>query len=137
VPSGCAEHPAFPVAGRFEHGADEGATFEVVALKPLFEQFEDRKKLFARRGGAPLDLLLEPLPRPQLLATLEERDDQVLLRRKVAIEGHLRHPSPRDDGVDANRANPLPAEELIRGIDQLFADYRRGPSRSHQYLIPI
>src|SRR5207237_7372227 len=68
---------------------DERAALEVLALKPLVEDGEDRQQAFAWVGGVLLDLGLEPLLGPELLASLQKGQDQVILGGEVPVEGHL------------------------------------------------
>ena len=85
--------------------------------EPLAEDVEDRQQPPGRGVGARLGLGLQPRARPALLAALEEREDELVLRREVAVERHLRRTRLGDDPVDAHRLGPVPAEELVRGLE--------------------
>ena len=116
--------------GDLEHHVDERAALEVLAREPLAEDVEDRQQPARRRVGAGLRLGLQPRARPALLATLEEREDELVLRREVAVERHLRRTGLGDDAIDPHRLGAVAAEEFVGGLeDPLTATGRcHGPS---------
>ncbi len=65
--------------------------FEVVTAEPCVEDVEDREEPIAGISRTPLDLGLKPLVRPELLAALEKREHEVVLRREVTVKRHSRH----------------------------------------------
>ena len=107
--------------GQLEHHVDERAALEALDREPLAERVEDRQQPAAGRGRAPLDLGLQPGARPELLAPLEERQDQLVLGGEVAVERHLRDAGLGDDPVDADGTRAVPAEQLIGGREDAFA----------------
>src|SRR5207302_7246213 len=82
---------------------------------------KDGKQALARRGGAALDLGLEPFVSPQLLPLLEESQYQVVLGAKMPVETHLGYAGSGDDGVHSDGADSLPAEQVVGGRQDLLA----------------
>ena len=77
-------------------------------------------KIASRRPagvGAGLGPGLQPRARPALLAAFEEREDELVLRREVAVERHLRRTRLGDDPVDPHRLGSVPAEEFVGGLE--------------------
>lgn len=66
--------------------------------------------------------------RPYLLASLEERENQIILRRNVLIQSHFRHAGTLDDRVHANSPHSMPAEEIVGCRYQPLASVARFPS---------
>jgi hypothetical protein len=119
-----------------EHHVDERAALEPLLGEPAGERVEDREQALGGRRAAALGLGLQPGARPQLVAALEEREDQVVLRGEVAVERHLRDAALGDDPVDADRARPVPAEQVVRRVEDPFACGRpsaRGRFRCHSH----
>ena len=71
----------------------------------------------------------DPLRRRRSIPPLEESsvplgqvgDDQIVLRREVPVQAHLRHAGSLDDRVDADGAHTLRIKELRRGVEYLLA----------------
>jgi hypothetical protein len=84
---------------------------------------------------------LHPLLRPALLSTLQERLDQIVLRREVAIQRGLRHPCLLDELIDAHVSDPALREELVRRIQEtllrLGPDLARLDLRSHARTVAL
>ena len=80
-------------------------------------QSSKTSKIASRRstgsGGADLDLGLEPVAGPALLAAGEEREDELVLRGEVPVERHLRDARRGDDRVHAHRADAVAGKELV------------------------
>src|SRR5262249_44242039 len=72
-----------------DHGGKERAALKVRLAEPLREHVEYGQQLIARSLAAAAALGLQPLARPQLLATAQEFENQVILGRKVPVERHL------------------------------------------------
>src|SRR5262245_26794280 len=53
--------------------------------------------------------------RPQLLATAQEFENQVILGREIPVERHLGGAGPGDDRIDTDRPDAFAAEEFVRG----------------------
>ena len=51
----------------------------------------------------------------------QERHDQLVLGREVAVQRHLRRARLGDDPVDADGARPVPAEQLVRRVEDALA----------------
>jgi hypothetical protein len=96
-----------------DHGREEGATLEVRLGEPVREDVEYRQQLLAGSLTAPGALGFQPIVCPKLLAPAQEFDNQVILRREIAVERHLRRPGPGDDGVHADGPDSFTAEKLI------------------------
>jgi hypothetical protein len=58
---------------------------------------------------------------PELLAAAQEFDNQVILRREIAVQRHLRRAGPGDDGIHPDRPDTFTAEQLVRGPAHAFA----------------
>src|SRR5207247_10644435 len=99
-----------------EKAIHEKAALEVVPPEPLIEDVEDRQQLLLGPRRSPFHLPLEPLPRPDPLAALEHREDELVLRPEVPVEGHLRHAGLGDDSIDADGANAVAGEEVVRRL---------------------
>lgn len=121
---------ARPIA-LLEQALDEEAALVVVAPEPLVEDIEDRKQALPARAPAMLDLLLEPSAAPDLFATLESREHELLLRGEVPVERHLRDPGFGDDPVDSHRLNAVTGEEIVRGAENPLPRGAHGPGRPH------
>ena len=95
-------------------------------------------KIASRRSRgssrARLDVGLEPLARPALLAQREEREHQLLLGAEVAVQRLPRHAGGLDDRVDADRLDAARREQLVGGLEDPLAgggcrwDGRRHPT---------
>ena len=110
-----------------EHHVDERAALEVGLRNQSSKHVEDGQQAVGRRGGARLDLGLQPAPGPPLVAALEEGQHERLLGAEVAVERHPRHAGPLDDGVDPDRADAAPREQVVGGVeDALPRVDRRG-----------
>src|SRR5581483_1312092 len=101
---------------QLEQHVDEGARLEVGAVEPLVEEVEDREQALSGRPAAAARLGLDPPARPALLAPLEEREHEVVLRGEVAVERRLGDGGPLDHLVDADVADAAPGEELVRRL---------------------
>jgi len=80
--------------------SNEGAGLEVVAAEPVVERVEDGEQLLLRGRAAAFGLGLDPIERPELLASLEKSDHQIVLRGVVPVEGGFCHPGALDHLVD-------------------------------------
>jgi hypothetical protein len=107
--------------GDLDHDVDEGAALEVLLAEPVRERVEDCEQALGRGAAAALGLRLQPGARPELLAPLEEGEDQVVLRGEVAVERHLRDAALGDDPVDPDRPGAVPAEQLVGGVQDPLA----------------
>src|SRR5262245_20478556 len=103
--------------GRLEQDVHERAAFEVVALEALVEQVEDREQRLLGRRAATARLLLDPVARPPSLTLLEEREDELVLRREVPVERRLRDGRTRNHFVDSDGSNAAVREELVRAVE--------------------
>ena len=74
-----------------------------------------------------LDLSLEPPPGPQLVATLEERQHEVLLGGEVAVHGLPGDARSLDDRVDPDRLNAPAREQLIGRLEQSLPRFAAAP----------
>ena len=104
-----------------EQDVDERAALEIVAPEPLVEHVEDREQLLAGLRCPPLDLGFQPVLGPQLLAALEEREHEVVLRREVPVQRQGATPARADDIVEPDRADSLLREQLVGGREDAFA----------------
>src|SRR6267378_7324325 len=105
-----------PLLVVLEQHFDERAALEIGSTEPLVEDIENSEQALGRCARAAFHLLLQPGPRPQLLATAEKGKDEVILGRIVAVQGHLRHARARADGVDSHCTDTVPGKELVRGL---------------------
>jgi hypothetical protein len=112
-----------------EQDVDERATFEGLVLEPLVEDVEDGEELVLGCLRAPLHLTLEPVLRPALLPHPQELDDELLLRREVAIERALRDARVLQDRVDPDRLQAVAGEEVVRRFQDSVA-HSECPGRS-------
>ena len=94
---------------------------KLAPAEPAVEHVEDGQQALGGVAGAALDLGDQPSLRPQLLAALEDGEDEVVLGAEVAVEGHLGHAGLVDDRVDADRADAVAAEEPVRGRQDALA----------------
>ena len=99
----------------------EEAALEVVPPEPLVEDVEDRQESLLGQVGPQLDLPLEPRPRPDLLAALEDRLDELVLGAEMPVERHLRHTGLGDDSIDTDAVDAVAGEELVRGLQDALA----------------
>jgi hypothetical protein len=113
VPDGCPVNRVLPVVN-FDHRGQECATFEVRLGEPLRKHVKDCQQPLAGSVTAALAFRLQPVPGPELLAAAQKVEDQVILGRKVPVEGHLRRAGPGGDRVHADRPHAFPAEQLVR-----------------------
>ena len=107
-----------------EQDVDERAALEVVFLEPLVEEVEDREQLLFRGLSAAPGLRLDPVPRPKLLALLQERQHEVVLGREVAVEGGLGDRGAPDHLVDADRSHAAPREQLVGAVENSLSSSR-------------
>src|SRR4030081_215560 len=98
-----------------EHDVDERAAFECGRPEPLVEDVEDREQLLPGIGTSLLYFSLKPASGPQLVASLEERHDEVLLGGEVAVHRLPGHARALDDRIDSNRLDALAREKLVSG----------------------
>ncbi len=108
------------IAG-LEQDVHEGATLEVLTVEPLVEEVEDREQLLLGRRAATPRLRLDPPLRPPLLAPLEKRERQIVLRGEVPVEGRLGDRGAVDQLVDADGADAALREELVRALEDALA----------------
>src|SRR6266850_2926371 len=101
-----------PRVAVFEQHFDERAALEIRPAEPLVEDVKDSKQALGRCLRSAFHLLLQPGPRPQLLATAQEGEGEVILGGVVAIQGHLRHARARADGVNPYCTDSVPRKEL-------------------------
>src|SRR5208283_4966526 len=71
-------------------------------------------------------LLLDQTESPDLLATLQHGQHEVVLRREVAVKGCLGHTGAFDHLVGADRPDSTPAEQLICRSQDSFTSRRGG-----------
>ena len=110
-----------------EQDVDERAALEIVLLEPVVEHVEDGQEPVFGKRGALLDLPLEPIACPPLLAQAQELDDELVLRGEVAIEGALGDARVLDHRVDPDRLEPVLREEVVRRVqDPLARGLRAG-----------
>src|SRR5215216_2728041 len=124
--------------GPLEQDVDERAALEVVAVKPLVEGVEDREQLLLGRLPAAPRLLLDPLPRPQVLPLVEEREHEVVLGREVPVQRGLGDLGAREDLVDADGADAPPREELVGAVEDPLPriEWTRGNRFTHAPSLP-
>src|SRR6059058_5737287 len=67
------------LATQLEQDVDERAGLEVLAMKPLVVDVEDREQALLGLLGAAQHLRFDEVARPALFAQIEERDDQIVL----------------------------------------------------------
>jgi hypothetical protein len=120
MPDSSLVHRVFPVIN-FDHCREERATLEVRAAEPLSEHIKYRQQLLAGSLTAPCALGFQPIAGPELLATAQEFDNQVILRGEIPVQRHLRRAGPGDDGIDSHRPDAFPAEQLVGGSAYPFA----------------
>jgi hypothetical protein len=65
-----------------------------------------------------LDLALQPPSGPHLVATLQERQHEVLLGGEVAVHRLPGHARSLDDGVDPDRLDAPTREQFIGRLEQ-------------------
>jgi hypothetical protein len=104
-----------------EQHVDERAGLEILATEPLVEGVEDGEQLLLRAGPTPPRLRLDPPDGPALLTPFEEGDDEVVLRRKVAVERRLGDASTLNDLVYADGANAAAREQLVGSVQNAVA----------------
>ena len=100
--------------GHLEQRGNEGTTFEIRLCEPFAEDLEDGQQALSWSVAPPLRFRPHPAMRPESLATLEEGKDEVVLRRKVAVQRHLRDARFTDHCVHPDSAGALAAEQVIR-----------------------
>jgi hypothetical protein len=96
-----------------DHGREERTTLEVWLGEPLREHIKYRQQLITGSLTAPGALGLQPIAGPELLAAAQEFDNQVILRREIPVQRHLRGAGPGDYGVDSHGPDTFAAEQLI------------------------
>jgi hypothetical protein len=94
---------------------------EVVAMEPLVEDVEDGEELLARGRAAPARFGFDELPRPALLAPLQEREHEILLRAKVPVQRRPSDARSLDDLLGPDGADPAPGEELVGRVEDSLA----------------
>jgi hypothetical protein len=110
------------------HRGEERAAFEIGAGEPFREQIEDGEQLVLRTLATQSALALEPFLGPQPLTPAKEIENEVVLRREVAVQRHLRGARTRDHGVDTDVPHPVAAEQLIGGAANPIATTLRRSS---------
>src|SRR2546421_12364290 len=90
---------------------DVGAAAEAAVGEHALEPVEGAEDLLARRGVGGRDVLE---------ARLQVGGDERVLRRVVVVEGALADAGGGDDGVNADGADSLRIEELVRGGEDAF-----------------
>jgi hypothetical protein len=105
----------------FRGGVDEGTAAEV----PAPDHGDDVITNCAQKLSAPRTLgqLFHPL-RFEIVSCLQVRDHQILLARKVAVEGRQRHLARRNDAIDAHLVDSLGVEQTRRRGEQPFSSLR-------------
>src|SRR5262249_13153566 len=98
-----------------DHGGQEGAAFEVWPAEPLGKYIEYGEQLLPWALPAVPALGLQPLMRPQLLATAQEVENQLVLGREITVQRHLRGTGAGYHRIDADRPHAVPAEQIIGG----------------------
>jgi hypothetical protein len=104
-----------------QHRVYEQATPEAAVPKPLVEDLNESSGTFIRCLRPPGGLGLEQPVRPERLVSLEDRDDEVVLRPEVPVERSLRHACVSDDAVDTDRGEAFSCEELVSRADDSLA----------------
>jgi hypothetical protein len=112
MPDSSLVHRVFPVID-LDHCREERAALEVRPAEPFREYVKYRQQLLARSMTAPRALGFKPILGPELFATAQEIDNQVILGRKIPVQRHLRRAGLRDDGVDSHRPDTFPAEQVV------------------------
>src|SRR5437667_11349636 len=112
MPDSSLMHRVFPVID-LDHGREERAALEIRPAEPLGEHVKYCQQLLAGTLAAPRALGFQPITGPELLATAQEFDNQVILRGKIPVQRHLRRAGPGDDGINSYRPDAFPAEQLV------------------------
>jgi hypothetical protein len=107
-----------------EQDVDERAALEVLALEPAVEDVEDREQPLVGLASALLDLALEPVLGPALLAAREEGEHERVLGAEVAVQRHPGDAGALDDRVDPDRADAVAREQLVGRFEDALARVR-------------
>ena len=123
--------------GRLEQHVDERATVEAVLVEPLVEDVEDREQALLRSRPLVPRAGLDAPARPDLLAALEERDHELVLRREMPVERRLGDGRALDHLVDSDSADAAAGEELVGTLeDPLARRHARTALRSFRPSLP-
>ena len=112
------------VTTQLEQDVHERAGLEVLAMKPLVVDVEDREQTLLGLFGAAQHLRFDEIARPALFAQIEERDDQIVLGRKVPVERRLGDARARHDLVDPHRPYAAVREQLVARVENPLAGGR-------------
>ena len=99
-------------------GMDEGTATERLVLEKLLQTIEHRQD---RRSRLQPCLGFEHAFGGALPTHLQGGHDQFVLRAKVLVQRHLRHPGFGQDAVDAGGVVTLAIEQVDGGAEQLLA----------------
>ncbi|CAM2166974.1 hypothetical protein PSAC2689_160041 [Paraburkholderia sacchari] len=112
-------------------------------VRKLRRDVDERAATVIGRGGALREILeiLDQLPggiagmlrnarlealEKALVAALQIRDHQIVLRRELPVQAHLVDARAFDHGFDANRAHAFPIEQFVRREQQMLLGTRPG-----------
>src|SRR5438128_7133474 len=109
------------VATQLEQHVDERAGFEVLAMKPFVVDVEDREQALLGFLCTAQRLRFDEVARPALFAQIQEREDEVVLRRKMPVERRLADARARHDLVDSHRPYPAMREQLVARVKNPLA----------------
>src|SRR5271165_464444 len=98
----------FTAAAReLEQHADEQASREITAAKPIVEDVEYRRQPVDRRVRAPLNLRLQPAASPKHFMKIERRNRKIGLRLEVLVERRLGVAGLRENRIDPDASNAV------------------------------
>lgn len=100
----------------FKQDVDERARLKVFPLEPVTEYVEDGEQLLLGGISTAPGVRDDQVHGPDLVAKREEGKNQIVLGRKVAVEGGLCHSRALDELIDADRADPAPGEQFVGGV---------------------
>lgn len=89
-------------------------------MQPIVVDIEESKQACLSCGRAGFDLVHEPGAK-ELVATAQDRQNQLILGFKIFVHGHLGRPSLCEDAIDAGGVESLLIEELEGCIHKMLA----------------
>ena len=87
-------------------------------MEPLIEDIEQRQELSFRILGALPRQSVDHFAGPHVGAPVQERQHQVVLGRKMSIQGCFRHTGLRHHFVDTDVTDPTMGEQFVAGLDE-------------------
>ena len=101
------------IAGEFGGAAHQRATFPARIGRLARHRREHRADLVGNVVASRVHGLFQR-SEDRRLAQFQIGDDQRVLGREIIVERRLGDAGPLDDGIDADVADPLPIEEVLR-----------------------